>query len=144
MDQTVAIPTGQTVVVPTATVLEGFAIAWNAAKADEQAANARRVEIERSMIALVQVKPEGASTYEAGAFKVTLTGKLDRKIDLAAFDALKSSIVPALWPIKTVRELDVVGAKWLEQNDPAVWGLIAPCITTKPAKTAVAVKPAKE
>src|SRR6266498_1762113 len=123
-------------------LLESLAVQFNAAKAKEAAATQARISIEVEMIALMGVKSEGATTHDAGAFRVSLTGKLDRKIDLDSFDRIKASIPEHLWPIKPKRELDVVGAKWLEANDPATWSVVAKCITTKPAKTAVEVKPA--
>lgn len=106
------------------------------AKENEAIATAARLECETALIAaLGGAKEEGSKTHKLADFKVTVTGVLNRKIDLDAFDAIADKIPENLRPIKVKREVDPAGCKYLERNEPEVWKLIAPCVTTKPGKT---------
>lgn len=120
--------------------LETLAAAWLVAKKEEAVANKRRIDIETQMLAHIATKTEGATTVEAGTFKVTAETKLNRAIDWDAYDAIREQIPERLRPVKFKRELDATGCKWLETNKPEVYALLAPCITVKPAKTAITVK----
>lgn len=120
--------------------LEALTNDWLQAKKEESDANKRRVAIEAQMLAHIQTKAEGSVTVEAGLFKVTAETKLTRSIDWDAYDAIKDKIEESIRPVKFKRELDATGCKWLETNKPEVYALLAPCITVKPAKTAITVK----
>jgi hypothetical protein len=120
--------------------LETLAVDWLRAKKDEADANKRRIAVELEMLALIELKPEGATTTEAGMFKVTAETKLTRSIDWEKYDGIREQIPERLRPVKFKRELDATGCKYLENNEPQIYALIAPCITTKPAKTAITVK----
>lgn len=120
--------------------LETLAVDWLRAKKEEADANKRRVAIEVQMLAHIETKPEGATTVEAGLFKVTAETKLARSIDWDAYDAIREQIPERMRPVKFKRELDATGCKYLENNEPQIYALLAPCITVKPAKTAITVK----
>lgn len=120
--------------------LEALTNEWLQAKKEESDANKRRVAIETQMLAHIQTKAEGAVTVEAGLFKVTAETKLNRTIDWDAYDAIREQIPERLRPVKFKRELDATGCKYLENNEPQIYALLAPCITVKPAKTAITVK----
>jgi hypothetical protein len=120
--------------------LESLAVDWLRAKKEEAEANKRRIAIEAQMLALIEAKPEGAATVEAGMFKVTAEFKLSRSIDWDKWDAIRERIPERLRPVKWKRELDATGCKYLENNEPEIYALIAPCITVKPAKTGITVK----
>lgn len=112
-----------------------------AAKAAEAAANKARVAIEEQLVTLLGNKPEGSQTHElANGLKVTITGKQSYKADMEQLMQLCGSLPPAMRPLKTETKLDETGAKYLRNNEPEVWALIAPAITVKPAKTSVEVK----
>lgn len=118
---------------------EQLAAAWLAAKRDEQAANARRLQIEADLLKLVPAREEGSSTQElANGFKVKLTGKLTYKVDVDQLLKLTES-----WPDKPVKvktEADETMLKAIRAERPDLWRTIAPAITVKPAKTAVSVE----
>lgn len=110
------------------------------AKRAEDAATDARVNAERRILALHPAKEEGAETFEAAGFKVTLTGKLIYACDDLELLAQACSAWPAnMRPIKTVVQLDTTGCKYLRANDPDAWREIAHAISVKPAKTAVKV-----
>lgn len=119
-------------------MLEKLAADWLAAKADEAAANARRVGIEEQIVALTGKRDEGSQTHKPPGFTVTVTGKVSRKMDWAKWDLVKSQIATPLWPVRTKFELDEKGVKWLQQNEVEIYTLLP--ITVTPAKTAIEVK----
>ena len=112
---------------------------WIAAKRDEDAANARRAQIEQQMCELQPPKEEGATTVEVGGYKVTLTGKLTYKADMPMLLELVQKLPEDRRPVKQETKLDETGAKYLRSKEPALWAIIAPAIEVKPAKVGVRV-----
>lgn len=116
---------------------------WREAKLKEERAKAERLAAEETLLDLLDFdKLEGSSTSktEDGLWKVTLTAKLDRKLDEDAWRLVEERIPAELRPVKAKLELDLKGLKWLEANEPEIYALLAPCLTVKPAKTAVKVE----
>lgn len=108
------------------------------AKALEARANAARVAIEAEIVAAVGKRDEGSQTKEFGEYKVTTTGKVSRKMDWTAWEAIKAQIPAAMHPVKNKPELDETGVKWLQTHRDDLYKLLP--IEVKPAKTAVEVK----
>ena len=116
---------------------EDAAADWMDAKNAEIKANKDRIAAEEELIALLVVKQEGATSHQVGPYKITLTGRLNRKVDLDVLDTLQ---IPAeLIPIKMKRELDVTGVKYLENNEPELYKTLCAALTIEPAKTSVTV-----
>jgi hypothetical protein len=110
------------------------------AREAEKQANERRVELEEELIALLGQKEEGSQTHEVGDYKVIITGKLIRNIDWDMYDkAIAAKIPESLQPVKVKRELDDSGVKYLANNEPQIYRLLAKALTIKPAKTAVKI-----
>lgn len=122
----------------TTQTLEQLSADWIKAKAEEAAANKRRVAIEDQIVALTGKKDEGSQTIEATGFKVTVTGKVSRKMDWDKWETIKAQIAPNLHPVKFKPELDEKGVKYLQANEPEIYALLP--IEVKPAKTAIEVK----
>lgn len=112
-----------------------------AARALEKSATEQRVAIEEELIALLGAKAEGAETHNIGPYKVTITGKLNRKLDLKKFDLIAGRIPEALHPVKIKRELDATGIKYLANNEPGIYAMIADAgaLTVEPAKTSITI-----
>ena len=117
--------------------IESLSAAWLSAKAAEEAANKARVAIEEQIIAALGQKEEGAQTHNINGFKIEIVGKLNRKLDFAAWDLIKEQFPENLRPIKVKEELDERGVKYLQQNEPELYALLP--MQVKPAKTAVKV-----
>ena len=117
-----------------------------AAKAAENAANAARIEFEQEFIAAVAFdKTEGSQTFNEGAYKVTLTAKLDRKAsDLDDFIAAAKKLPADLQPLKIKTEIDVAGLKYLQTEQPDLYKIVAKFLVTKPAKTGVVIVKTEE
>lgn len=129
------------VTVSTDLSIEQLAEQLATAKAEESAANKRRVEIEYKIVERLGSKPEGSQTHElANGFKITITGKMTYSADMEMLMQLANNLPPTMRPIKMEPKLDETGAKYLRNNEPDVWAQIAPAITIKPAKTSVTIK----
>lgn len=116
--------------------LLGFELAK--AKKLEASAREKRVQIEQQLIDAIGAKEEGATTQAGNFFKVTTTGKLTRKLDIKAFNAIASQLGEHA-PVKTTVSLDVRKLKTLAVDEPALFSMMLDVIETKPAKTAVTV-----
>lgn len=112
-------------------------------KAEETKLSRERTKLEIALVSRFdRGKEEGSITHtlDDGA-KVTITTRLNRSVDWEIYDSIESEVPPKLRPIK--RALDTTGCKWIERNEPGVWAIIAPAITTKPGKPTVTVKGAE-
>lgn len=121
--------------------LDQLAVEWAAAKEREDEARLERIKVEEQILALHPAKPEGSETLVTpGGAKVTLTGKLSYKVDLAKLQALVASWPEDTRPIKTKVEADESKLKAIRTGAPKLWATIAPAVETKPAKTGVVIK----
>lgn len=125
--------------------MDELALLWDIAKDKEDAAKEERISIENQMLALHPAKEEGSTTVttERGV-KVTMTGKLSYKTDLAKLQEITAKWPDELKPIKVKVEADEAKLKAIRAELPKTWAEIAPAITTTPAKTGVTVKFNKE
>lgn len=120
--------------------LEDLVQRYIEAKREEDAVKKQRIEFEERILALAPAKEEGASTIEAGGFKVTTTGKLSYKADdLEAVREITRTWDSSLVPIKTASALDETGCKYLRRERPELWAQLARVVTVAPAKTALKV-----
>ena len=110
------------------------------AKQAERKANEKRVALEEELIEILGKREEGAKTHQVGDYKITITGKLNRKIDWDMFDSAIAARIPeSMHPVKLKRELDETGVKYLANNEPQLYKVLATALTIKPAKTAVTI-----
>lgn len=108
-----------------------------AAKQMEKEAQRQRIQLEEELVTVLGKRDEGSKTHSIGDFKVTITGRVNRKIDWEKFDQVSSKIPESLWPVK--RSLDETGVKYLANNEPAFYKILAPALTVEPAKTTVQI-----
>jgi hypothetical protein len=120
--------------------VEGLCGAWLEAKRREDDAKRQRLEVEAQIGAALEKKPEGAITHKLEHYKVTLSQPIYRKVDPVKWDGVKTLISANLWPIKTIIEADATGCKYLANNEPALWAMIAGAFTVTPGKVGVEVK----
>jgi hypothetical protein len=120
--------------------LEQAVSAWIEAKRREDAAKAERLACEELICELNPPRAEGATTVQAGEFKVTLTGSMTYKVeDLEALRNITREWDANLVPLKAKPEADPTGCKWLREHRPDLWLQLSKVITVKPAKTSVKV-----
>lgn len=121
------------------THLSTLAAAWLQAKADEDAAKARRYEIEAQIVAAMPVKEEGTAKADDAGLRISVTHKLIRKADTLALRQHWNDLSkPAQDCFKWEAALALTE---LRRADPATVQELAPYITTSPAKPAVKVEP---
>jgi hypothetical protein len=122
---------------PVTRSLDALLVDWRQAKADEEAANALRVEIERELLEHPEVraalKEEG--TVTVGPIKVT-TG-FTRAWDQERLAALHREIADAYWPFAAEWREDRKAARVVEERFPELWAQIRPALTLKPRKPTV-------
>jgi hypothetical protein len=122
--------------------LNALSDAWLAAKAEEQAANARRLDIERAITALVSAPPEeGSYKLESERVKVTVAYKLTRTVDgealRAAWGDLPENVQSAF---RWKAEADVKKLRAMQELTPALYAQACAFVTAKPAKPSVSVE----
>ena len=113
--------------------------AWLKAKAEEETAKTRRIEIEETLIVQLGVKTEGAQTHDLGEFKVTLTGNVLYTLNKEIWETIKDKLPPEIHPVTYEPTLDVPGIKWLQENDLNNYRILMQALTVKPGKTYVNV-----
>lgn len=116
------------------------------AKRDEEHAAARRLRAEELILSLHPAREEGSDTFDAGGYKVTVTGKLSYSMSCEprtleqVWHEIGDTAGDVPVPLKSKVELDATGAKWIRQNRPDLWAFLSKVVTIKPAKTAISVK----
>ena len=110
-----------------------------AAKHKMELAKQDVLRLEHLIIEHAPPKLEGSQTLTPPGFKLTITRKLSRKLD---YDAYKALDIPESMEFVTRKpSIDLLKLRAIERLDPV---LVAQCVTTKPAKTAIKVEVSDE
>ena len=113
---------------------------WSIAKQKEDAARKERVSVEDQILALHPAREEGSETFATPqGVKISLTGKLTYKADVAKLQELTAQWPEEARPIKTEVKADESILKALREHSPDAWRQISPAVTVTPAKTGVKV-----
>lgn len=123
------------------TALATLAAAHVQAKADEDAARARRYEIEAQIVALLPGADEGTTTNKLDTVKVSVTRKLTRSVDTAALQE-RWSLLPAQAQavFKWSADIDTRKLRAAQDMAPDAYAAAAQFITAKPSKPGVKVE----
>lgn len=120
--------------------IELLAAKWREAKAKEDAGRDERVDVEQQILALNPAREEGSQTITTPTgIKITTTGKLTYKADLAKVLEITQSWPQDAKPIKTEVKVDEAILKALREHSPDAWRQLSPAVTVTPAKTGVKV-----
>jgi len=110
--------------------------AYIMAKAREKAAKEERLSAEANLLAAITpTKEEGTETRATDGFKVSITSKLTRKLDVKAYRELDLPENMAFVDFKPA--INLKNLRMIERIDPA---LAAKCITTRPGKPAIKIE----
>lgn len=123
--------------------VDTLAVQWVEQKCIEEQANKRRVEIEAQIIAALGEPDEGSATHElVDGSKLTITSKITRTVDEAAWRSIMADIPEHLRPISFAEKavLDLKGLRWLMENEPRMYNRVAAAVTAKKAKSALSLK----
>ena len=84
-------------------------------------------------------KDEGSVTLKGESYKVTITYGVNRTLDQAALEAIKDGIARELFDqaITYKPSLVLAGVRFLQNNEPDSYAVLAQAITSKPAKPSV-------
>ena len=122
-------------------LIDQLTLQWQAAKQRETQARDDRVAIEDKILALYPAHEEGSTTVLTPAgTKIRTTGKLTYKVDLIALQSLTLDWPEDVRPVRMKLEADETKLKAIRQESPTIWAKIAAAVTTKPAKTGVAIE----
>lgn len=125
---------------PNTAVLESLAGAWLQAKADEKAANDRRLELEKAILERATLtQEEGTTTAPAGRYAIKIGFSMTRSVDEAAIPTLDlpEDVLRRLFLYAP--KLDLRELRSLQQNDPRAYAEAARAITAKPSKPSIAI-----
>lgn len=111
---------------------------WMQAKEDERKAIEHRRSLDELIKSLTPKKDEGSITQTDGDYKVTVTYKLDRKLDTTALQLDWATLPPrAAEAIKWKADLSTSAFRALSDEDKAT---LSAYITTKPSSPTVSVE----
>ena len=106
------------------------------AKAVEAAAKEERLKIEAELIsAFDPTKLEGTETKATTGFKVSVTSKLNRTLDIDAYQAM--NLPENMQFVDFKPAINLKNLRMIERLDP---GLSAQCVTVKPAKPSIKIE----
>lgn len=114
-----------------------------AAKAAEDAWRDARIAAELALAdSIPSTKDEGSTTAKDGAYKVTVTRTINRRIDREVLGAVRQAIPEALFDraVRWKPDLDMAGVRYLQSNEPVVYAALAQAITAAPGKPSVKVE----
>lgn len=122
-------------------VLAGLLAELAALKEDRRRTDSRISEVERLILQNVESKDEGSITEQAGDFKLSVTFKLNRKLDESIWARIRNDIPTNLHPVRYKPEVDTKGVRWLQNNEPELYRVLAEALTVKPAKPYIKLEP---
>lgn len=125
-----------------APTVDELAVLLQRAKDKENDARLVRLDIEAQILELVGVDAEGTKTVKGDQYQLSTTGKVNRTIDQRKLSDLKSKIPTPLFKrlISYTPKLNLKEYRFIEANEPDYFALIAPAVTSKPAKPSVSIK----
>ena len=121
--------------------IEKLAIQLTAAERTLKDAQKHLDQIKTALIAKVGVKDEGTQSFHIHGATIKTVGKINRTLDEKLWDGIKTRIPAPLANrlVKYKPALDLKELRYVENNEPELWAVVASAITSKPAKPSVSV-----
>lgn len=127
--------------------IEQAAYELEVAKDAERLANRARLDAEEKLLALIGDLPtEGTTRRDAGDYQVTVTSSVNRKVDQAKLQTIASQI-PEAFAARLFRwkaEVNTGELRFIQNNEPELYAVVATAIEAKPAKPSVKVEQVKQ
>lgn len=119
----------------------------SAAKDAEAAAVAARLNAEADLLAIVGELPDEGTTRQAdGALVAVIRTSLRRSVNTEALTRIAPKIPEAIGKrlLRWKPELDTKELRYVQNNEPQVYALLAEAIQVKPAKPSITLEVAKQ
>lgn len=110
---------------------------WQFYKTQEQDAKNKRVAVEDALVYHAPEIEEGTNHLDSEHYKVTVSHKLNRKLDYEAYQAIEGSLPEGVRCVDLKPAINLKKLRALEMVDP---NLSAQFITTSPAKPSVKIE----
>jgi len=94
---------------------------------------------EKELTDSFKFKAEGATSFEVDGYKLTITGRINRKIDGKLWEMIKAQIPEVLHPVRYKPEIDLKGVRYLQENNEKMYAIFSECLTATPGKPSVSV-----
>ena len=122
--------------------IDRLAQIYERAKQDLILAQARLDEAHAQLVSACAQANEGTVRTEGSEYRVSITYSMNRTIDAAALDAVRAKVPVALFEqaIEYAPKIKLTGLRYLQNNEPDTYALLAQAITAKPAKPSVKVE----
>ena len=122
--------------------IEQLAADLEAAKRTEKAATEARVAVELLLADAVGRPDEGSKTVKHGDVKITVTQKINRKLDVKGYLTIVGQIPEHLRPVTfaETHKIDDAGVRYLKQKEPGLFKVLAKVLTETLAKPSVKVE----
>lgn len=107
------------------------------AKELEEDAKKNRLKAEHELIAAIgHTDLEGTKTVQTDIYKVSVSNKLTRTLDMDQYMTVRDTLPEALQFVDLKPSINLTRLRHLEAVDPSI---VAKCVTVKPAKSSVKV-----
>ena len=125
--------------------IEQLSQEWLEAKHAEVQALEKRREIEEEILSMIQTRDEGTTSETMGSLKLSITFKMDRKVDANGVQEAWN-MLPPLVQEAFIWKPDLVlrHARAIESANPEAYKILAQFITVKPARPSVKVEQKQE
>jgi hypothetical protein len=109
------------------------------ARSNYEAAKAALDLAEKEICSSIRHKREGVTSHDIDGYKITITGRINRKIDGIIWEVIKEKIPENLRPIKYKPEIDLKGLRYLIDSEPEVYQVFSECLTATPGKPSLSI-----
>lgn len=122
--------------------IDEAATALAAAKHTENQARTARVAAEEALLAMLEARDEGTVSARGDAWKVTARYGINRTVDAAALEAVRAAVPCDLFEqvIEYKPAIKLPGLRYMRNNEPQTYAVLAQAITAKPAKPSVSIE----
>lgn len=122
--------------------IDEVAGALAAAKQAENEARTARIAAEESLLALLDTRDEGTVSARGDAWKVTARYGINRTVDAAALEAVRAAVPREMFEqvIEYKPAIKLPGLRYMRNNEPQTYAVLAQAITAKPAKPSVSIE----
>ncbi|MFA5650376.1 MAG: hypothetical protein WC914_04480 [Proteiniphilum sp.] len=118
---------------------EKIASQWLALKHQRDDINSQMSALAQELAGQLEHPDEGSKTHILDGYKVTVTARVNRRVDVKKWHAIREGIPRSLWPVREKLEADPKGCRYLAENSPETWAVVAAAITEKPGAPGIQV-----